>query len=137
MSSVVNKLLSTAFVLSSVLVLSGCSQTPQYENVAALKSAFILAGGVCDPSEVLESSKVTVGEAAVLKGMEGIACGGGIGIFTFPTIEARDYFLVQIERSAQQANSEVKLVVGDTWLIGGPKVDNEKFAKALGGTARY
>ena len=132
-----NKFLSTALTLSSALLLTGCSPTPQYENVAALKRAFIEAGGKCDPAEVLDATKVTVGEAAVLKGMEGIACGGAIGIFKFPTIEARDYFIVQIERSAQQAKSDVKLVVGETWLIGGPEIDNEKFAKALGGTARY
>lgn len=116
---------------------SSKSNIKAYVDVGALKASFLEAGGTCEPSEALDSSKVTVGEASVLKGMEGIACGGGIGIFRFPSIEARDYFIVQVEKTSAQTNKPVKMIVGSDWLIGGPSLDNEKFAIALGGTARY
>ncbi|MEY2677090.1 MAG: hypothetical protein RL510_1110 [Actinomycetota bacterium] len=137
LSSIMKKTFAGALIALSVVALAGCTSGKTYSDVAALKAAFLEAGGECDPAEVLDSSKATVGEASILKGMEGIACGGAVGIFQFPSGQARDYFIQQIENTAAQSNAPVKLVVGSDWLIGGPKLDNEKFATALGGTARY
>lgn len=119
-SSIMKKTFAGALIALSVVALAGCSGGKTYSDVAALKAAFLEAGGECDPAEVLDSSKATVGEASILKGMEGIACGGAVGIFRFPSGQARDYFIQQIENTAAQSNAPVKLVVGSDWLIGGP-----------------
>ena len=137
MSGIMKKTFAGALIALSVVALAGCTSGKTYSDVGALKAAFLEAGGTCEPSEVLDSSKVTVGEAAVLRGMEGIACGGAIGIFRFPSTEARDYFIIQVEKTSAQTNKPVKMIVGSDWLIGGPSLDNEKLAVALGGTARY
>jgi hypothetical protein len=133
----VKRITTFALALTLGLGMSGCAAGPNsYANVEALKSAYISAGGVCGKSTVVDTTAFTADNADLL-GISGISCPDDIGIFTFPSNQARDYFVDLVDTAATASKTGVHMVVGEKWLVAGIRLDNKKFAGPLGGTARY
>ena len=131
------KFVFAASALFLALTLAGCASGPKtYGSVDDLKNAYISAGGKCDESTVVDTSAFTA-DNADLEGISGVSCPGDIGVFTFPSNTARDYFVDLVDTAATASKTGVHMVVGEKWMVAGVTFDNKKFAEPLGGTARY
>ena len=136
-SSVMKKIVFASVAVALALTLAGCAGGPKnYGSAEELKNAFVKAGGVCDSSTVVDTSKI-VAASTDLVGLAGVSCSNDIGLFVFPSTKARDYFIDLVDGAATASKTGVHMIVGEKWMIGGVSLENKKFASALGGTARY
>lgn len=135
-SRLMNKIFAAVAALAVAVSLAGCSAAPKdLSTTKALVSAYVDAGGDCPSPTDVDVSAMAAGDAS-LKDMSGVSCPGDVGLFVFKSKASRDKFLDLIDQVATLSKTAINVAMGDTWIVAGTKLDNEKFASALGGTAR-